>query len=214
MDKIIQLVNGNSLKSNIEDKKKVFVCGGASQVREDYYKDAYNLGVILAQNNLAYVQGGVSTPETIMGESYRGYKDAGGDSAYFITRKFDNIDSINEINNLKGAFEVDDIGSLIKSQFLWSDISVIMPGGTGTLMELLGYIEYQYDYPGKKPVVIIYNKQVNNKGIFDNFINQFKELVNEGFISKNRFEETFIVVNTFEELEKTILEHIESKRMV
>ena len=36
-----------------------------------------------------------------------GYKDAGGDSTYFITRKFDNKDTLDEINLLIGANRID-----------------------------------------------------------------------------------------------------------
>ena len=175
MEKLNKLVNGRIFKFSNETKIKVFVCGGSSPVSKDYYIDAYNIGNIIAKYGVAYIQGGVSDRKTMMGESYHGYIKSGGNRPYFITRKFGTEDILKDLDNLQGAFEVDDIAQLIKNQYLWSDIVIITPGGTGTLIELLGYIEQNYDYPNKMPIVIIYNKKIENNGYFDNFFKQIRQ---------------------------------------
>ena len=146
MEEIKDLASGTILKNSMpENKVKVFVCGGGSPVDEQYYSDAYKIGQLLANLGTAYVQGGLSDRKTMMGESYHGYINAGGDSAYFIARKFGTKDILKDFANLKGVVEVPDISMLLKAQYIWSDIVVVTPGGTGSLIELLGYIELNYE---------------------------------------------------------------------
>ena len=200
MDKLNKLVEGKILKYSDESNVKVFVCGGASPVAEEYYIDAYNIGKLLAKLGTAYIQGGVSDRETMMGEAYHGYIESGGESAYFISRKMGTEGILKDFDNLKGVFEVVDICQLMKAQYLWSDIAIVTPGGTGTLIELLGYIEQKYDYSDKVPIVVVFNKQINNKGYFDNFFDQVKFSQKVGFVSSNIFENNIIVVKTLDEL--------------
>lgn len=211
MDKLSSLVSGKTMKYSVENGTKVFVCGGGSPVSEYFYADAYNVGKLLADSGVAYLQGGVSNRKTIMGECYHGYIDNGGDKAYFITRKFGTDDILNDFDNLKGVFEVDDIGLLLKAQFMWSDIVIIMPGGTGTLIELLGYVEQKYDYPEFNPRVVIYNKQIECQGFFDDFFRQINKSKSIGFVSSPVIENTFIVVNDLDELKNIFINLNESK---
>lgn len=211
MDKLSSLVSGKTMKYSVENGTKVFVCGGGSPVSEDFYSDAYNVGKFLADSGVAYLQGGVSNRKTIMGECYHGYIDNGGDKAYFITRKFGTDDILNDFDNLKGVFEVDDIGLLLKAQFMWSDIVIIMPGGTGTLIELLGYVEQKYDYPEFNPRVVIYNKQTDGQGFFDDFFRQINKSKSMCFVSSPVIENTFIVVNDLDELKNIFINLNESK---
>lgn len=209
MDKLSKLVDGKILKFNDDSNIKVFVCGGASKVSEEYYIEAYNIGKLLAKLGVSYLQGGVSDRKTMMGESYHGYIETSGNSAYFITRKFGTEYILKDLDNLQGVFEVDDIGQLIKAQFLWSDIVIIMPGGTGTLIELLGYIEQKYDYPDKKPIVIVFNKQIEGKGYFDNFFEQIRQSQRCGFTPIDIIENNFTIVKTFNDLKECLLNRVE-----
>lgn len=116
--------------ANEKNKAKVFLCGGGNEVSDIYYNEAYNVGKLLASLNVAYGQGGLTDRNTIMGESYWGYKDAGGNSAYLFVREAFKNDVNSEFNSegIKRIYCVDSIGELLKAQYLWSDISVIMPG--------------------------------------------------------------------------------------
>ena len=213
MDRLIKSVDVKVLKYTIEDKPRVFVCGGGSPVLKEYYEDAYNIGQLLAKLGVAYVQGGLSDRKTMMGESYHGYKDAGGDSAYFISRKFGTEDILEDIKDLKGVCEVKDIADLLRAQYLWSDVVIMTPGGTGTLIEMLSYIEQKYDYPEQQPTVIIFNKQVNSKGFFDSFFEQIKNSQVVGFVSHPVIEENFIVVDNLEELKEELIKLLENKKI-
>lgn len=212
MDKLSGNVIGKMMKYNNEEGIKVFVCGGGSIVSEDFYKEAYGIGKTLADLDVAYIQGGLSDRQTMMGESYHGYIDNGGNKAYFISRKFGTEDILKDFNNLKGVFEVEDIGMLIKAQYIWSDIVVIMPGGTGTLIELLGYIEQKYDYPDNQPTIILYNKKTNGTGFFDDIINQINKSRQLGFVSSPVIEDNFIIVSDFNELNTVLSSQIADKK--
>ena len=203
MNRIPKETLGKVEKYSEEIKPRVFVCGGGRVISEDFSKDAYNVGKMLANSNVAYGQGGETTRSTIMGESWYGYKDNGGDSSYFFVREVGAPELGVAKQNAKGFTYVNDISSLIKAQFLWSDIVIIMPGGTGTFIELLGYIELGYDYEDKKPKVIIYNKELE-KGIhfYDKLLEQIHIEQEKGFIGSDVISDTFTIANDFEELEK------------
>lgn len=203
MNRIPKDTLGNIIKYSEETKPRIFVCGGGRVVSEEFAKDAYDVGKMLANSNVAYGQGGEITRNTIMGESWYGYKDNGGDSSYFFVREVGAPDLEEAKESVKGFCYVSDISSLIKAQFLWSDIVIIMPGGTGTFIELLGYIELGYDYEDKKPKVIIYNKELE-KGIhfYDKLLEQIHIEQEKGFIGSDVIRDTFTIANDFEELEK------------
>jgi predicted Rossmann-fold nucleotide-binding protein len=183
---------------------KVFVCGGSSIVSPEFYTEAYNIGKLIANLGYEYIQGGVVERKTIMGESYYGYIENGGNKTYVMTR----VTFTDELDEYKDEFEkfkeVDDIGDLLKEQFLYSDVSIIMPGGTGTLMELLGYIEERYDYPESKNKVIVYNKEINGKGFFDNILDQIELSRKCDFIKEDVINDCFTIVNNYDELIKEI----------
>lgn len=188
----------------MDKKLKVFVCGGSSEVSPEFYTEAYKIGELLAKNGHEYIQGGVVSRNTIMGESYCGYVENGGKETYVMTR-VSFTDELDEYKNEFGKFkDVDDIGCLLKEQFVYSDVSIIMPGGTGTLMELLGYIEERYDYPESKNKVIIYNKKVDGIGFFDKILDQIEISRKYGFIKEDVIGDVFTIVDNFDELTKII----------
>lgn len=208
MNRLIKQVGGEVLKYSDESNLKVFVCGGANKVEETYYNDAFNVGKMIAELGASYVQGGVSDHDTVMGESFYGYVAGGGQSSYFICRSFAKDEVIRDLERIKGAFIVDDIGKLTRAEYLWSDIIIIMPGGIGTLIELLGFIDYKWDYPENQPKIIIYNKQVDGKGYFDSLFNQLRLCGENKFTSENVINENFIVVNSLDEVKNSLKELI------
>jgi len=196
-------VLGKVEKYTEESKIRVFICGGGSKVSSEFTKDAYNVGRMLADSNVAYGQGGEIARDTIMGESWYGYQENGGASSYFFVREVGAPDLKAAKLSAKGFTYVSDISSLIKAQFLWSDIVIIMPGGTGTFIELLSYIELGYDFEDKKPKVIIYNKELEN-GIhfYDKLLEQIRIEQKKGFIVSDVISNTFAIANNFDELKR------------
>lgn len=168
-----------------ENKPKVFICGGGSSDNVGFYKDAEAVGEYLAKKGAAYIQGGCINPTSVMGASFYGYKNNGGKNSYFIMRRVGKPDISSEIDNITGVYDVDDINDLCKIQFLWSDILVIFPGGTGTISELTAHLEQMWDYEyTKKQKIILYNKKLDNgNGFFDSILEQFKISAKCGFNS-------------------------------
>ena len=189
---------------------KVFVCGGGRVVDEVYWKDANELGRLLGSfENVAYANGGLSDQHTMMGESYRGYVEAGGKYSVFITREICKSDLDPVIDNLNGAYIVKDIDELCTAQRTWGDVVVILPGGTGTAMEIMNYIEQNYDDPENQPsTIIIYNKQINGEGYFDNLLNHFKVNGGRGFNDSDVMNKNFVIVDNMEELKNKVRQSI------
>ena len=214
MDRIPKDVIGKIVKYNTENKTRVFVCGGGREVSSEFSKDAYQVGKMLADTHVAYGQGGEIASNTIMGESWRGYHENGGDSSYFFVREVGAPNLEKAIPYLNGLIYVSDILSLIKVQFTWSDIVIIMPGGTGTLIELLGYIEFGYDCEDKKPKIVIYNKMLEDgKRFFDDLFEQFNIERKANFIGSDIINETFVVVDNITDLEKEYMALLEERQM-
>ena len=137
--KDVELMGGiKRLKKCKTNKTKVFICGGGNSVAKTFCDDAYQVGKLLAELDTAYAQGGQTERNTIMGENYFGYKENGGKSATIFVRDSYKEDLEPEYKALDGAYIVDTLSDLIKAQYLWADVVVIMPGGAGTCMEILG----------------------------------------------------------------------------
>lgn len=188
-----------------EEKVKVFVCSsGRNGVSEEFLNNARKLGVFLAEQGVAYGNGGEAAEDTLMGATCSGYLNNGGNAAYMIERINGAPDLDSVVEKLKGLYAVEDIGELIKSQFLYFDIIVILPGGSGTLCELISQPEMGYDYEDiKSKKVIIFNQQVNGVGFFDGMLNQIQTGINCGMISPG-FINNFTIINDFDELVSTL----------
>lgn len=212
MTSINHVVPDGSLRK-LSSKIQVFVCGGGRKAPADLASDAYEVGALLAKTNVAYGQGGAIAPGTIMGETWLGYHNNGGKSAYFFVRKVGAPDLSGAMTNLEGFYYVDDIADLVKAQFFFSDIVIIMPGGTGTDVECSSYIEMGYDWEEIKPTVILYNKKMaDGRHFFDGKSLQMETSLQYGFVSNNVIENNFIVVDNIDDLKKAYIAALEEKR--
>lgn len=206
--KVINEKTENALKK--ESLTKVFVCsGGREGIPEDFLSDARRVGEVIATSNAAYGNGGENNEKTLMGASYKSYINNAGAAAYFIERTVGAPNLTNEIPYLKGYYMVDDIGELTKEQFINFDIIVILPGGSGTLDELISQPEYGYDYENCKPKkVILYNKQIDGEGFFDGILHQFETCKKVNAITNDFTSKNFTIANNIDELLTLIKESI------
>ena len=120
----------------------VFVCGGGNKVSKNFYEEAYKLGKGLAEMDVAYGQGGLVDRETIMGESYWGYIENGGQQTKLFVREGFKDELPSNMFNNENVQIVKDLGELARKQFRWADVIVVMPGGTCTLAELFFHIDF------------------------------------------------------------------------
>lgn len=179
----------------------VFVCGGGNVVNKFYYKEAYELGKGLAKIGTAYGQGGLIDRHTIMGESYWGYKENNGKETHFFIREAFKDDLTPKKEKGESIEVVQDIAGLVREQFIWADVIVVMPGGTGTIEELFGHSELQLDYE-KHPKIIIYNPQLLGKQthFFDGTLSQIQTSIEQGFIGNDSYIRNIIVKYSIQDI--------------
>lgn len=195
MEELEKEIKLKKIKYKESDALKVFVAGGSLEVAARYYKDAYEVGFLLGELKLTYGQGGNFTKKTIMGESFYGYLDGKGENTTVIVDRAYYDDTLKERTDT--LYVVDSSFDLTKSEYLWSDIILILPGGHGTLNEITSLIERKRT-DEKGPMIIIYNKD----GIYDGYFTMIENMTKENFIKKGAITSKYTVVKNIEELKK------------
>lgn len=183
------------------NKKVCVFCSSSNLIDEEYLKQAEVLGELLAKNNIICVNGGGVDEQGSMARMNEAiYKNKGK-----------NISVIHEIwidkNNYKKhkwlseeiVLKGKDLSDRKKIMRDKSDAFIILPGGTGTIDELMEIIELKKSGFLKENVYI-----VNTKGFYDPIINLLKNLKKNKFM-KQDINELFFTVNNIDELKKLIL---------
>ena len=178
---------------------KVFVCGGGNVVDRIFYEEAYKLGKGLAEMDVAYGQGGLVDRRTIMGESYWGYIENGGQQTKLIVREGFKDELPSNIYNYENIQIVEDLAELAREQFIWADVIVIMPGGTGTIAELFCHIDFQLEYK-KHPKIILFNQPLKDSNFFKGLLSQIKSSIDNGLISNNSYYDNIIIKSSIEDI--------------
>lgn len=157
--------------------KRVFVCAGANLAKNiNINKQASELGFILAKNNLIYVQGGSAVG--VMGETLKSFISKSKNVEIIIPKAYYNNDAptlknlLGEENfNPKIVTQETERLQIIKS----CDHIVVMPGGTGTLEELLYSNETSRASEHNCKIDLI-----NIDGFYDGFLKQIQTNIDEG----------------------------------
>ncbi len=157
--------------------KKVFVCAGAGLAKnQNINKQAYELGFILAKNNLTYVQGGSS--KGIMGETLKSFASKSKNIEIIIPKAYYD----NDAPSLKEFLGEENFNPTIVNQeterlqlIKSCDHIIVMPGGTGTLEELLYANETSRANEHTCKIDVI-----NIDGFFDGVLSQIQTNINEG----------------------------------
>lgn len=170
-------------------------CGSSDAVDQKYKDEAYALGKTLAENSLRLVYGGGGVG--LMGESARGaYEHSGkvlGIMPQFLRsreRLFDEVETI----------VVQSMHERKMMMFEESDAFVVLPGGVGTLEEVIELLSWRRLDLHKKPIIFL-----NSGG----FWNRFFELVDftiDAKFTPEAFRRTYMSVDTVEEVLAAIAE--------
>lgn len=151
-------------------------CASSEDLAEEYYKLASDCGKIIGENSLTLVHGG----------GIIGLMGRISDSALKYGSHV--IGVVPELLNKKGIVS-DNQHELIvtadmKDRKEWmrnnSDAFIALPGGFGTLEELLEVITLKQLKYHSKPIVVI-----NTNGFFDAILQQFEKFYSEGFANPN-----------------------------
>ena len=165
---------------------KAFIgASGKPSVLNIYKELASNVSTILARRRYKLVYGGGS--QGMMGSCFMTYKYEGEKvkGFYDVTEatKAEELE-LDAIDVAPSTFE------RTKHLYMHADIIVILPGGVGTIAELLSMIiEKQTKKDDKKIVLFNYNKY------YDYLLFQIKHMIDEHFISEEALQSFDIVTN-------------------
>ena len=148
-------------------------CASSSKIDSIYFETAKKLGTILAQNNLRLVYGGGSVG--MMGVLADSVLKAGGEVTGVIPQFM--CDAKWQHDGLTELVITDNMHERKEKMASLGDAAVALPGGCGTLEELLEVITWKQLGIYTKPIVI-----VNVGGYYDHLIAQFQQAADELFM--------------------------------
>jgi len=159
-------------------------CSSSSAVSQEYYREAYNLGQCLGENNYTLVYGGVSVG--LMGEVAHSVYINGGKIISVIPEAiknrgitYDKADYIIYTKNLRERKAVMEYQS---------EAFIALPGGFGTLEEVMEILTLKQLQVHNKPVIFI-----NTNGFYDRLLGFFDTIYRESF-AKSIFQNLYSIV--------------------
>lgn len=165
-------------------------CASSTQVKPAYFEATARLGKILASEGLSVVYGGGSMG--LMGKLADTMLESGGTITGIIPRFMCDVEW-----NHTGLTElvlVETMHERKHKMAKMADAVVALPGGCGTLEELLEVITWKRLGIFTKPIVI-----VNVDGYFDALVSMLDRAVDENFMRKEH-RNMWVVVETSEEV--------------
>lgn len=148
-------------------------CGSSSSVNPGYLKQARKLGQLLAERQLQLVYGGGGTG--LMGAVAEGTLEAGGYAIGVTIRMFDTPRLGRP--DLSELYVFDTMHQRKAKMMELSDGFVALPGGLGTLDELMETLVWAQLGIHNKPVGVL-----NYRGYFDRFLAVLEHAQHEGFL--------------------------------
>ena len=147
-------------------------CSSSNAVDTAYFEAAVDLGRLLAQHDYALVYGAGSVG--LMGALARSVHAHGGRVIGFIP-EFMHARGVayTQCDELVVTRDMRERQALMEAR---SDAFVALPGGFGTLEELLEMLTFKQLEQHSKPIVM-----VNTRGFFDHLVRQFEHLRDEHF---------------------------------
>ncbi len=157
----------------IHPKNICVYCGSSTQVNPLYFETARQLGKIFAKNDIEAIYGGGSIG--LMGTLADSILENNGKIVGIIPRFM--VEENWEHNNLSELIIVETMHERKEKMAFMSDAAVALPGGCGTMEELLEVITWKQLGIFTKPIVI-----VNTNNYFDPLIAMLEKAVNENFM--------------------------------
>lgn len=148
-------------------------CASSTQVKPSYFVATALLGKILAKANLSIVYGGGSMG--LMGMLADSMLENGGKITGVIPRFMCDVEWNH--TNLTELILVETMHERKEKMAMMADAVVALPGGCGTLEELLEVITWKRLGIFTKPIII-----VNLEGYFDDLITMLNRAVDEHFM--------------------------------
>lgn len=165
-------------------------CGSGPGRNPDYIRAAKTLGVAMAERGIGLVYGGGSLG--LMGEVARGVLGAGGRVTGIIPQFLSGREHM--LRDVQELIVVDDMHQRKRLMFERSDAFVALPGGIGTLEELVEQLTWAQLGRHQKPIVL-----ANIDGFWQPFLGLLGHMRDEAFIRAG-LEVRFVTVNNAEDI--------------
>jgi len=148
-------------------------CASSTQISDQYFEAAYQLGVLMAQNQLRLIYGGGE--RGLMGAVAKGILESGGEAFGVIPHFM--VEAGWHHRDLTRLIEVEDMSSRKKLMEEISDGCIALPGGAGTFDELMEVISLKKLGLYLKPVAIL-----NTAGFYDSLKLLLQHSIDEHFM--------------------------------
>lgn len=147
-------------------------CGSSEDLDSDYYELAFELGELLGKNSLNLIHGGGIIG--LMGRLLQAAKENGSKVTGVVPERLNQPHIANDLHqHLVVTNDMKDRKEYMREN---SDAFIALPGGFGTMEEMLEVITLKQLKYHKKPIVII-----NFKHFYDPLITQFETLYLKSF---------------------------------
>jgi len=178
---------------------KVFIASSSSNIIDTkYLRLARETSKFFANRNFNLVFGGANF--SMMGECYHAFAEEGKQIEAFTVEKYaDDLKGLPKAN----CKLVSDTLVRFKWMFDIANITVILPGGIGSLAEFASALEENRTL-NKGKLIILYNFE----GFYDRIIEWMANAKQEGFLSESLFND-FKIIETQEELKVIVDEYLE-----
>lgn len=175
----------------MKDIKRVLVyCASSSKINEEYMDTAQKLGELLAEKEMELIYGGGSVG--LMGVLADSVLNNGGVVRGLIPKFMVEVEW--QHNGLTELILTETMHERKEQMAEMADAIVALPGGVGTLEELLEIITWKQLGIHNKPIII-----VNTRGYYDALIAMFDRAAEEMFIRPQHLN-MWSVVNSAEEV--------------
>ncbi|WP_140985502.1 TIGR00730 family Rossman fold protein [Asticcacaulis tiandongensis] len=164
-------------------------CGSSDNVEPRFKIEAYTLGKTFAENGLRLVYGGGGVG--LMGECARGAHENGGRVIGIMPeflrsreRLYDDVETV----------VVQTMHERKMRLFDEADAFVVLPGGVGTLEEVIELLSWRRLDLHKKPIIFL-----NSNGFWEDFFALVNHTIEKGF-TPEAFRHTYMSVETVEQI--------------
>ena len=179
-----------------EVKRICIYCSSSTKIDECYFRDAYKLGQLMAAQGIAVVNGAGSMG--LMQATTDGCMEAGGEAIGIIPSFMIKEGWCHQ--GMTQIIETPDMHIRQQKMAEESDAAIVLPGGCGTLAELMELITWKQLGLYLKPIVLL-----NTNGYFDFLLQALQQAVDQNFM-RTQHSAIWQVAQTPEEALKLVLE--------
>lgn len=173
-------------------KKICVFCASSKQVDKKYFDEAKNLASLLASENIMAVYGGGAVG--LMGALADAMIEAGGKITGILPRFMEEVEWGHK--RITDMVLVEDMHERKKLLIKDVDAIIALPGGTGTLEELIEVISLKRLGLFLKPVILI-----NTGGYYDPLLEMFDRMVKEKFLRPGHLKMLTVISSASEVIE-------------